>query len=108
MYPCEPFSAAAFMNSASSCLSVSGLSFGGDATERTLERATIASTRVPKPTARNLLVFIQPPETRTILTPQQKERTTENTESTEETIPRVSLPSSLSSVVNLARRALLN
>src|SRR5712692_3332249 len=72
MYPCEPFSAAAFMNSASSCFSISALSFGGDATEHRLERATIASTRVPKPTARSLLVFIQPPETRTILTPAAK------------------------------------
>src|SRR5256885_16793715 len=64
MYPCEPFSAAAFMNSASSCFSVSALSFAGDAAERRLETATIASTSATARTGRNLTVFMQPPLTR--------------------------------------------
>src|SRR5207302_8955317 len=62
MYPCEPFSAAAFMNSASSCFRVSPVSFDGDAAERRLERATIASTSVTARRDRNLVLFMQPSE----------------------------------------------
>src|SRR5579863_10182594 len=68
MYPAEPFSAAAFMNSPSIWINVSGVSLrfdAGRATEGTITPASSATARTGR------IVFMKPPFTGNILRRQE-------------------------------------
>src|SRR5580692_9255517 len=82
MYPCEPFSAAAFMNSASSCFKVSAVAFGDAETAgRVRGTAMIAAKHTTARTGRK--GFIEPPCARILLhetvEPQGSQRNAEET-----------------------------